>query len=72
MVDLPMLRDAYRAHKSSVFDALRNAKSATETLWVAYLCKLLGDDRASQYYEFALLLDSGEAMRAEVAALRAE
>lgn len=25
MVDLSMLRDAYRAHKSSVFDALRNA-----------------------------------------------
>ncbi|MBS0344609.1 MAG: hypothetical protein JSS56_29235, partial [Proteobacteria bacterium] len=25
MVDLPMLRDAYRAQKSSVFDALRNA-----------------------------------------------
>jgi hypothetical protein len=56
----------------NLFDALRNAKSATETLWVAYLCKLLGDDRAGQYFEFALLLDSGEAVRAEVQALRAE
>jgi serine/threonine-protein kinase len=56
----------------NLFDALRNAKSAAETLWVAYLCQLLGDNRAGQYFEYALLLDSGESMRTQVQALRDE
>jgi len=32
MVDLPMLRDAYRAHKAALFDTLRNAHAPTNSV----------------------------------------
>ena len=51
-------------------DAMRSGKSAEETLWLGYFCLLVGDDRAEQYFEFALLGDDSRAMKDEVKALR--
>jgi len=52
-------------------DALRNPSSATETLWLAAYCKLLGQDGAMERYcDYALMLDQSPEFRAQVTALR--
>ena len=51
-------------------DAMRSGKSAHESLSLGYFCLLVGDDRAEQYFEFALLGDDSRAMKDEVKALR--
>ncbi len=52
-------------------EALRNAGSATETLWLGAYCVLVGEDRADRYFDYALQLDSSPQMRQQVTALRA-
>ncbi len=49
-------------------DAMRSGNSAEESLWLGYLCRLWGDDRADQYFEFALMGD--DSTKAEVKALK--
>jgi len=51
-------------------ETLRNPKSATETLWLGAYCKLLGDGAAEQYFDYALMLDSGPEMKAQIRALQ--
>ena len=51
-------------------EALRNAGSATETLWLGAYCVLLGEDRAERYFDYALQLDSSPQMRVQVTAVR--
>jgi len=51
-------------------EALRNPKSATETLWLGAYCKLLGEGAAEQYFSYALMLDSSPEMKAQIKALR--
>ncbi|MHC4134930.1 MAG: serine/threonine protein kinase [Planctomycetota bacterium] len=51
-------------------ETLRNPKSATETLWLGAYCKLLGDGAAEQYFNYALMLDSGPEMKAQIKALK--
>jgi len=53
----------------SLFEACRSAKSADEAVWMAYYCKLVGDDRAERYADFARMLDDTPARRAELKAL---
>ena len=50
-------------------EGLRNKSSGYEALWMGYLCRLWGDDRASRYFEFAKMLDKSPEMKGEVAAL---
>jgi hypothetical protein len=51
-------------------ETLRNPKSATETLWLGAYCKLVGDGAADQYFDYALMLDSGPEMKAQIKALK--
>ncbi|MHC4971844.1 MAG: serine/threonine protein kinase [Planctomycetota bacterium] len=51
-------------------ETLRNPKSATETLWLGAYCKLVGDAAAEQYFDYALMLDSGPDMKAQIKALK--
>ncbi len=51
-------------------EALRNPKSATETLWLGAYCKLLGDGAADQYFDYALMLDSSPDMKTQIKALK--
>jgi len=55
----------------SFLDAVRNERSAEESLWLGYLCTLVADDRGERYYEFAMVLDASAEMRNEIAALSA-
>jgi hypothetical protein len=54
----------------SFLDGMRNPKSASETLWLGYLCQMLGDPRASQYYDFARALDESPEMRSKIEELK--
>jgi len=56
MVDLPMLRDAYRTHKAAVFDALRSAHAPTRSVR-AVLRQLAGlaDEALRALWEAAAL-----------------
>ena len=49
---------------------MRGGKSAQESLSLGYFCLLVGDDRAEQYFEFALMADGSREMNAEVKALK--
>jgi len=59
------------AMRVEFLEALRNAGSATETLWLGAYCILVGEDRAERYFDYALQLDSSPQMRQQVTALRA-
>ncbi len=64
--------DLSAAIRIDFLEGLRNAGSATETLWVGAYCILVGADaRAERYFEYALQLDSSPQMRAQVTAIRA-
>jgi len=52
------------------FEAMRNEKSAKETLWLAYFCRLTGHESADTYFDRVLLLDDSAEMKAQVAELR--
>ena len=56
----------------SFLEALRNQGSAEETVWLGYYCKLVGDERASQYFDFARMLDPTPEMARRIRELRAE
>lgn len=53
-------------------EAMRNPKSARETMWLGYYCQLLGDPRAEQYYAYAVMNDDSPTTRKAIAALKGE
>jgi serine/threonine protein kinase len=51
-------------------DALRSPKSAKETLWLAYFCRLNGLEDAGTYFDLVTVLDDSPEMRKLAAELR--
>lgn len=56
--------------KIGFMDALRNPRSASETMWLGYYCQIHGDSRSEQYYDYALMLDDSPATRKSVRVLK--
>ena len=56
----------------ALLEACRNPRNATETLWVAYWCRLAGSDKAERYFDLANRIDKSQPIRELAKELRAD